>query len=313
MKRKQISETIENINPNYIDEATGYTGMAKSTPKKVWYKWIAAVVCFALVLAIGFPFAKDLFILQDHKDTVDAVTLIEYENAYLEVIEDSKSIKKFGLEEKITEDIIGSHIVYLQKAVPEAEYSNFIIVSNEETNMELLEYAPAPYKAVRILRDGDKCYYAWFCNYLVGQDESMPIENAFDVFGIDEATDIISITPIKTDNTWRSFGKVLTDSAIISKFYTEITKLTAYSFDEYHKMVFAEELKKHENEGVGDIGAEAYTPVADDYREIMIEIKEGLRFTIGYYPSYDWIKVSNTMSYYQMSPEIKEWFKFNIK
>lgn len=60
MKREKISETIENINPKYIDEATEYTGVAKITPKKVWYKWAAVAACFALVLAIGFPFAKDL-------------------------------------------------------------------------------------------------------------------------------------------------------------------------------------------------------------------------------------------------------------
>lgn len=78
-------------------------------------------------------------------------------------------------------------------------------------------------------------------------------------------------------------------------------------------MVFAKELKKYEEEGGGDIGSEAYTQVADDLREIMIETKEGLRFTIRYYPSYDWIDVSTTMSYYKMSPEIKEWFEINIK
>lgn len=53
MKRKKISETIDNINPKYINEATGYTGIAKSTPKRVWYKWVAVAACFALVLCIG--------------------------------------------------------------------------------------------------------------------------------------------------------------------------------------------------------------------------------------------------------------------
>ena len=74
MKRKKISETIENINPKYIDEATEYTGVAKIAPKKVWYNWAAVAACFALVLAIGFPFAKDLFISPGQKDIVDAVT-----------------------------------------------------------------------------------------------------------------------------------------------------------------------------------------------------------------------------------------------
>lgn len=312
MKRKKISETIENINPKYIDEATEYTGAVKSNSKKVWYKWVAAAACFALVLAIGFPFAKDLFISPDQKDIVDAVVLIEYEDSYLEVIEDAKTIKKFGLPSEITEDIIGNHIVFLQKAVPEAEYSN-LVVADETTNIELFEYKPAPYKAVRILRDGDKYYYAWFCNYLVENDESLPIQTLFDVFGIDEAADIISITPTKTDNTWKANGKAITDSAIISEFYTEITKLTAYSFDEYHELVFADDLKEAEDAGGGDIGSEVYARVADDRKDIVIETKDGLRFTVQYYPSYGWIHITKTLSYYQMSPEIEEWFEIKIK
>lgn len=307
MKREKISETIENINPKYIDEATEYTGVVKTTPKKVWYKWVAIAACFALVLAIGFPFAKDLFISPDQKDTVDAVALIEYDDSYLEVIEDAKRIKKFGLPSEITKDIIGNHIVFLQKVIPETKYSD-CVVSDTMTNIELFEYKPAPYKAVRILKDGNNYYYAIFCNYLVKSNESLPVQTAFDVFGIDEPIDIISITPVKVDNTWKANGKAITDSAIISEFYTEISKLTAYSFDEYHEMTFAEKLKKYEDEGNGDIGSEAYTQVADDLREIMIETKEGLRFTIYYYPSYGWIHVAQTMSYYQMSPEISEWF-----
>lgn len=307
MKREKISETIENINPKYIDEATEYTGVVKTTPKKVWYKWVAIAACFALVLAIGFPFAKDLFISPDQKDTVDAVALIEYDDSYLEVIEDAKRIKKFGLPSEITKDIIGKHIVFLQKVIPETKYSDYV-VSDTMTNIELFEYKPAPYKAVRILKDGNNYYYAIFCNYLVKSNESLPVQTAFDVFGIDEPIDIISITPVKVDNTWKANGKAITDSAIISEFYTEISKLTAYSFDEYHEMTFAEKLKKYEDEGNGDIGSEAYTQVADDLREIMIETKEGLRFTIHYYPSYGWINIVQTMSYYQMSPEISEWF-----
>lgn len=312
MKRKKISETIENINPKYIDEATEYTGAVKSNSKKVWYKWVAAAACFALVLAIGFPFAKDLFISPDQKDIVDAVVLIEYEDSYLEVIEDAKTIKKFGLPSEITEDIIGNHIVFLQKAVPEAEYSNYV-VADETTNIELFEYKPAPYKAVRILRDGDKYYYAWFCNYLVENNESLPIQTAFYVYGIDDATDIISITPVKSDNYWKANGKAITDTTIISDFYTEISKLSDFSFDEYHELVFADDLKKAEDEGGGDIGSELYSHVADDRKDILIETKDGLRFTIQYYPSYGWINITNTLSYYQMSSEIKEWFEVNIK
>lgn len=248
MKRKQISETIENINPKYIDEATRYSGKVKILQKKSWYKWALAAACFAFVLAVSIPFARDLYVSQDDKTIVDSVMLIEYEDAYLEVIEDSARAEKFGLEKEITEDIIGKHIVYLQKEVPEAERSNYI-VADGKTDIELLEYSPAPYKAVRIFRDGDKYYYALFCNYLIETNESLPIQDAFEVYGIDEASDIVSITPVKSDNTWKPNKKVITDSAVISEFFNEISKLPAFCFDDYHDLVFADELKKLEEAG----------------------------------------------------------------
>lgn len=312
MKRKKISETIGNIDPKYIDEATEYKATVKTTSQKVWNKWVATAACFALVLAIGFPFAKDFFISPDHKDIIDAVMLIEYEDAYYEIIEDPNAIEKFGLKKEITEDIIGKHIVYLQKKVPEAERSDYI-VADEETNMELLAYAPAPYKAVMVFRDGDKYYYALFCNYLIETDESLPIQDAFAVYGVDEAADIVSITPVKSDNTWKANGKGITDSAIISEFFHEISVLPAFCFDDYHDLVYADELKKLEGKDGGEIGSEAYTRVADDRKDIIIETKDGLHFGIHYYPSYGWINVTKTMSYYQMSPEMKEWFENNIK
>lgn len=312
MKREKISETIDNINPTYIDEATGYEGMAKNTTKKVWYKWMAVAACFALVLAISFPFAKNLFVSPDHKDIADSVMLIEYDEAYLEIIEDPNSIKKFGLEKEITEDMIGNHIIYLKKDVPEAERCNYI-VSDEKTNIELLAYAPAPFKAVRIFRDGEKYYYALFCNYIIETNESLPIQDAFAVYGINEAEDIVSITSVESDNTWKANGEAITDGAAISGFFREIAVLPAFCFDDYHDLVYADELKNLEGKDGGDIGSEAYTRVADDRKDIIIETKDGLRFEIHYYPSYGWVNVTQTMSYYQMSSEISEWFSSYIK
>ncbi len=301
MKRERISETIANINPKYIDEATEFKGRTAPSPKTVWHKWVAAAACFALLLGIGISLVKDLIISPDQKDIVDSFMLIDYENAYLEIIENSKIIKKYGLEKEITEEKIGGHIAYLQKEMPEAERSNYI-VANGETNIELLEYAPAPYKAVRIFRDGDKYYYALFCNYHVKTNESLPVKDALEVYGIAGAYDIVSITPVKSDNSWKTDGKVITDRTVISEFFNELSALPAFCFDDYHDKVFA-----------GDIGSEAYTRVADDRKDVIIETKDGLRFNVGYYPSYGWISISATMTYYQMSPEITEWFSKYVK
>ena len=92
---------------------------------------------FALVLALGFPFVKDLLITSDQKDIVDSIMLIEYDDSYLEIIEDDKSIKKFGLPSDITEDIIGNHIAYLQKDVPEAERT---LENAEQENIDLKSF-----------------------------------------------------------------------------------------------------------------------------------------------------------------------------
>lgn len=263
------------------------------------------------MLGIGIPFAKDLLISQDWKQTVDAVMMIEYENAYLEIIENPETIEKYGLEKEITENIIGEHIVYLQKETPDSERSDYI-VSDGKTDTELLEYAPAAYRAVRIFRDGDKYYYALFCNYHVKSNESLPIKNALEVYGINDASDIVSITPAKGNGTWKASGKAITDRVAITEFFNELSALTAFCFDDYHDIVFADELKKVEGTG-GDIGTEAYTREADDKKDLIIETKSGLRFAIYYFPSYGWIYISATMTHYQMSPEIAEWFESNIK
>lgn len=310
MKRERISETIGNIDGKYIDEATEYR---EATPQKIRHKWAAIAACFVLLLAVSFPFAKDLFGSHGQKDNiVDSVMLIEFDGAYWEIIEDSNALKKFGLEKEITEGVIGSHIAYLQKAAPEAERSNYI-ASDEETKVELLSYALTPFEAVRIFRDGDRYSYALFRNYLIAANESLPMQASFAVYGISGAEDIACITPIKIDNTWEANGEVITDSAVISRFYTEITKLTAYSFDEYHDSVFADELGKYEDKGGGDVGGELYARVADDYKELKITTKDGLNLVIGYYPSYNWIKAGETLSYYQMSPELSDWLSNHIK
>lgn len=305
MNRKNIIETIDYISPQYIDEATEYTGKAKNT-RNIWYKCLAAAACFVFLFAISLPFAKNLFVSHDTpKYPLEIVTRIKYDNAYLEVIEDSDTAERFGLKGEITQTIIGDHIAYLQKEMPEAEYSGYI-VSDKETDIQLLEYKPAPYKSVRILRDGDNYYYAVLCNYLVDNDKSMPIDILFDLYGVKNSTDIVSITPIKS-NTWDSTGDKVTDSTVISEFFDEILKLSDYSFDEYHKLVF--ENKTESNDDNTDL----YTRVADSYKRIKLETKDGLFFVIGYYPEYSWLEVSQTLSYYQMSPQLNEWFKDNIQ
>ena len=52
MKRENISEVIENINPKYVEEATEYKGK-KLSHRMMWYKWGAAAACLILLVLGG--------------------------------------------------------------------------------------------------------------------------------------------------------------------------------------------------------------------------------------------------------------------
>lgn len=73
MNRKHISETIDNINPKYINEATAYTGAAeKETRRTGWMKWAAIAACFFLVVFLGIGFLHGgLFGGRRHTATLD--------------------------------------------------------------------------------------------------------------------------------------------------------------------------------------------------------------------------------------------------
>lgn len=301
MKEEKIFESIADIDERYVAEAR-----TKSARKKqpVWIKWVAAAACFALVVAVGIPIIND-FTQGSDKDIVDSILMIEYDNAYYEVIENNpKFLERKGIKTDISNDVAGSHITYLKKEKPEAEHSDYI-VSVEETNTELLEYAPANQKAVRIFRDGDKYYAAVFCNYLIDDTESLPFDEVFKVYGISKAEDIKSIVSVKTDNMYKANGIAVTDSDLIVSFYNEIINLEPYSEDEFDKAQFT-----YEDENKAD---EYHRKFADDANDFMIETVDGLRFIIRYFPTCDWVDAPLLQTYYKLSPALEAWIETNLK
>lgn len=311
MKKKRITDTFNNLNETIIEEATIFQ-KSSGTRRSHWIKWTAIAACFMMVIAFGLPTLKNVLLGPD-KQIIDSVQLIIYDNAYYEIIsENPEALKKFGVATRITEDIIGSHISYLQPEHPAAPpYSNYI-VSEEKTEWELLEYLPANNKAHRIFRNGENYYIVRFCNYLIPDDASCPVTTALEVYGIFDAKNIKSITPTSTDNTWQPTGPAITDKAAIAIFYNELIALKHFSEEEYHELVFAEDLKAAEEVGGGDVGDEVYAKHANDCHVLVIETMEGIRFTIDYYPSYGWFKFSETQSYCQMTPAMKVWLDDNL-
>lgn len=301
MKNKRLLNIIGEIDERHIKEAAP---QEKRSQRPVCMKWVAIAASFVLVLGIGIPVAFDLTKGPD-QDIVDSVILIEYNNAYYEIVEDdNKVLERRGIETNVSENIAGSHVVYLQKDHPEAERSNYV-VSETQTNMELLEYTPASEKAVYVFRDEDKYYIALFCNYLITDTESMPFEVLFDVYGIHSSDDIASITPVKNDNSFKQNGDIISDRELISQFYKEALLLEAYSEDAYDKLEFS-----HIDEENAD---EYHGKYAEDSKYIVIETVEGLRFQLRYLPTYGWVAGSATQTYYKMSFAMSDWFNDNIK
>ncbi len=316
LKKQKISEIIGNIDEKYIKEAVTYEKAAENQPrveksrKKLSLKWLTAAACLVLVLSVGMPLGN---LLSPDKNTSDTVLMIIYENAYYEVIEDNpETLRKRGIETKVTAELAGEHIVYLNHEIPGDDRSGYII-SDEKTDFELLTYKDADCRAVRVLRRGDKYNIVILCNYIVPENESMPIRDFFEIFGIESETDIKSICASSSDNTWKPVGDKITDKNAIAEFYSEALSLTSYSEDEHHDLVFAEDLKDAEDVGGGDVGDEVYTKYADDIHTLLIETKEGLRFKVDYFPSYGWMHFSQTMSYAQISDALSAWVRENIK
>ena len=51
MRKNRISETIQNINQKYVNEATAYTGEVKAVRRPIWVKWGAVAACLCLIVA----------------------------------------------------------------------------------------------------------------------------------------------------------------------------------------------------------------------------------------------------------------------
>ena len=302
MKNEKLLQAIGKIDDELIYGAVNDTKEKKK--KNTWVKLVASAACFALVIAAGIPLINS-FTRRSDKDIVDVILLIQYDNAYYEIVENNpKFLERKGIETDISKEIAGSHITYLKKEKPEAEYSDYI-VSVEETDIELLEYAPTNQKAVRIFRDGDRYYAAVFCNYLIDDTESLPFDEVFKIYGISKAEDIKSIVSVKTDNEYKANGNAVTDSDLIKSFYNEIITLEKFGEDEFDKTQFTYE---DENKA-----GEYHRQFADDRNDFMIETADGLRFIISYYPTYDWVNASLTQTYYKLSPALEAWIDANLK
>ncbi len=301
MMRDVLARALDEISPDYIAQAALYKKPKVRAGRHILRAAAMLLVCF------GMAFAADRLASPD-KQTVEPIVLIEYNDAYYEVIDNTKALRRLGLGGLAPEEAAGEQVTYL--AVP-TDGGNYL-PSDTPTEARLLEYAPAPGQGVYIMQIGEEYSYVRICN-LINTEGAVPAADALALYGIYSGDDLASVTPVSPDNRWRPKGRAVTDEAQLCRFYQLLTPSRAYTFDEYHSAVYGPYLAEAEADGQGDVGGELYAARADELHRLMVETKDGLRFEIDYYPGDGWMYISSGMSYYPISSDMSAWLADNIQ
>ena len=299
MNAKTFSDAMSELDAKYVDEALNYKKKAK---RPIWVKWGAIAACFLVIIAAAIPLIQ----LTRAKLPTEYIQRIELNDAYYEVCEDGAILGRLGISKEVTDADAGEMITCLTRKTPDVK-SEYIATA-VPTNIILHSYAPAPCEAVYVICDNGVYHAAVFCNYVLPDTESIPLERLYDLYGIKSSSDIASISAVDGWFTKNIIGAVLTDSKVIADFYSASLALRDYSNDSYHKMNYGNN---------GNITSEeellrAYEQTSENTITIMLETVAGLRFCLEYEAADGWIYSGETLSYYQAAGEIANWFSNNL-
>lgn len=121
MRKKRISETMQNINPKFVDEANEYTGVAKAIRRPIWMKWGAIAACLCLIIAAAFA-VPSLFSNSNQIATLDNGTEIKF-------VKTDGAVAQFDIAFQIsTKDLTDDEIKELFSDLPVTGY----VLFNEE-------------------------------------------------------------------------------------------------------------------------------------------------------------------------------------
>ena len=306
MKNYELLDAVGGIDAYYVNAADQPAGKKRNGRA---IRWIAVAACMCLAVGIVIPQLTNIFQNKGGSDQqtydgpdslVQDISNLEFNGAYYEATDIPEVLERFGLPTVITENMTGGHLGYLQ---PDggAGYKESAV----ETDIELMQYAPASCRGVYIIRDGNKYLAALFCNIIpLDSNANVEMETLYGFYGIESADDIISITEVDW-NRDKAIGNAVTDRREVEAFYEISNQLTSYGNDDFQAIVF---------DGIPEEQQpEAHTKFADDLKVIRIETKEGLRFFIEAYPAYGWIYGNGTLSYYQIDNQMSEWLNYNLQ
>ena len=296
MTNENILDAIGGINENAVQDAKAY----KRSKSKRWFRWGAMAACLCLVIGIAIP------ILHhkgkggiDHQDPLQDTAAFELNGKFYEVVETPEVLEKYGLPSKITEDVAGDHVAYL-KSDGDDSYECTPI----ETDMELYQYNPAASDGVYVLRNGETWCAALFCNfYQFDSNTNCSLTELYRVYGIESADDIKSITEMDNNNE-NETGTPVVERQEITEFYNMTIALGSYGNDDFQAEVFGNIPEEKQQE--------AHSAFAENQRNLRVETKDGLRFFIAFYPSYNWIYGGGTMSYFKIDNQMRNWIERNV-
>ena len=291
MTNENILDAIGGINENAVQDAKAY----KRPKSKRWFRWGAMASCLCLVVGIAIPILHHKGGI-DHQDPLQDTAAFELNGKFYEVVETPEVLEKYGLPSKITEDVAGDHVAYL-KSDGDDSYECTPI----ETDMELYQYNPAASDGVYVLRNGETWCAALFCNfYQFDSNTNCSLTELYRVYGIESADDIKSITEMDNNNE-NETGTPVVERQEITEFYNMTIALGSYGNDDFQAEVFGnipeEKLQ------------EAHSAFAENQRNLRVETKDGLRFFIAFYPSYNWIYGGGTMSYFKIDNQMRNWIE----
>ena len=303
MNRKDLYQSMNQIDDDILERSE----VRKKKKSSAWMRWGAMAACLCLMVGVLVPLANSLFNAKGGGDFQDGVpaepALIYFQGALYQCGYAEDALKRAGLPSEITADLAGEHVAYLEMGGA-VDYQE----ANKETDKELFQYAPAPTRAVYILRDGDNYMVALFNRTYFPDDTNVytDLVEVYRFFGISGASDIASIA--QTDwNRGKVTGAEITELNAIEEFYTlttDITRFVSMDNDAFQSIVF---------DGVPEEKQqEAHTAFADDSQVVRIETKDGFRFYLRYYPNYGYLYSGHAMAYHTVTPELNLWFETNM-
>lgn len=294
MTNENVLDAIGGINENAVQDAKAY----KRPKSKRWFRWGAMAACLCLVVGIAIPILHHKGGI-DHQDPLQDTAAFELNGKFYEVVETPEVLEKYGLPSKITEDVAGDHVAYL-KSDGDDSYECTPI----ETDMELYQYDLAASDGVYVLRNGETWCAALFRNfYQFDSNTNCSLTELYRVYGIESADDIKSITEMDNNNE-NETGTPVVERQEITEFYNMTIALGSYGNDDFQAEVFGNIPEEKQQE--------AHSAFAENQRNLRVETKDGLRFFIAFYPSYNWIYGGGTMSYFKIDNQMRNWIERNV-